>query len=89
MTVKDVQEWCKANRLDARGIIRGGEFFIRHASGETSSNLPAAQQVLHWDLHIGERRLPASPSDMERLVAGKISLDNLIQAMNREGRRPE
>jgi hypothetical protein len=89
MTVKDMQEWCKANRLDARGIVRGGEFFIRHATEETSANLPTAQQVLHWDLHIGERRLPASPSDMERLVTGKISLENLIQAMSREGRRPE
>ena len=89
MTVKDVQEWCKANQLDARGIIRGGEFFIRHAAEETSSGFPSAQQVLHWDLHIGDRRLPASPSDMERLVAGKISLDSLIQAMSREGRRPE
>jgi hypothetical protein len=89
MTVKAVQEWCKANRLDARGIIRGGEFFIRHALEETPANLPTVQQVLHWDLHIGERRLPASPSDMERLVSGKISLDNLIQAMSREGRRPE
>jgi hypothetical protein len=89
MDMKQVQEWCKANGLDARGIIRGGEFFIRHASEETSSNLPTAQQVLHWDLHIGERRLPASPSDMERLVTGKISLDNLIQATSREGRRPE
>jgi hypothetical protein len=89
MTVKDVREWCKANGIDARGIIRGGEFFIRHASEETSSNLPTAQQVLHWDLHIGERRLPASPSDMERLVTGKIRLENLIQAMSREGRGPE
>ena len=88
MTVKDVEAWCKANKLDARGIIRGGEFFLRHAE-EISANLPTAQQVLHWDLHIGERRLPASPSDMERLVAGKISLENLIQAMSREGRRPE
>lgn len=88
MTVKDVQEWCKANRLDARGIIRGGEFFIRHAK-ETPSNFPSAEQIFHWDLHIGERRLPASPSDMERLVTGKISLENLIEAMSREGRRPE
>ena len=44
MTVKDVQEWCKANRLDARGIIRGGEFFIRHAK-ETPSNFPSAEQI--------------------------------------------
>ena len=88
MTVKDVQAWCKANKLDARGIIRGGEFFLRHAE-EDSVNLPTAQQVLHWDLHIGERRLPASPSDMERLVTGKMSLEDLVQAMSREGRRPE
>ena len=89
MTVKDVQEWCRANRLDARGIIRGGEFFIRHAAEGASSTLPPVEQILHWDLHIGERRLPASPSDMERLVIGKISLEDLIQAMSREGRRPE
>ena len=81
MTVKDVQAWCKANKLDARGIIRGAEFFIRHGDAGSTASQPPIGEVLHWQVTIGGQSYPSSPSDMERLVTGKMSLEDFAKAM--------
>jgi hypothetical protein len=87
MTVKEVYEWCRANRVDARGFVRGAEFSL--SGGDRGS--PASHSlgdVLHWEVTvINGQSYPCSPSDMQRLVAGKISLENFVQVMSRAERR--
>jgi hypothetical protein len=85
MTVKEVHEWCRANRIDARGFVRGGEFFLRH--GEDGSATHPAGEILHWQLTIDGQNYPTSTSDLGRLMTGKIGLEDFVKAMTRTGRR--
>jgi hypothetical protein len=88
MTVKEVQDWCRANKVDAHGFVRGGEFFIRHADG-SSASVPSGE-VLHWEVTINGQTCPSSTSDMERLVSGKIPPDDFLKIMTRrQGRDGE
>jgi hypothetical protein len=45
--------------------------------------------VLHWEVTVNGEKLPCSPLHMMRLVAGKIGLENFVQAMSRVARRGE
>ena len=88
MTVKEVHEWCRKNRIDARGFVRGGEFFLRH--GEDGSSTAPAGEILHWQLTIDGRNYPTSTSDLGRLLTGKIGLEDFVKAMApRPGRSAE
>ncbi|HWP58042.1 MAG TPA: hypothetical protein VNL14_09160 [Candidatus Acidoferrales bacterium] len=75
MTFEEIHAWCRANGADARGIVRGREFFIRHGEQRLPDGLPSLGEVFHWDLQVGGNRYPTSPSDMERLVTGKMTLE--------------
>lgn len=75
MTFKEVHAWCRANRAEARGIHRGKEFFIRPSEEPLPANVPLLDEVFHWDLQVGDQHYPTSPSDMKRLVTGKMSLE--------------
>ena len=75
MTLQDIHKWCRAKQVDARGIVRGGEFFIRHSDEQLPPALPGMDQIFHWDLRVGDKRYPTSTSDMERLVTGKMTLE--------------
>ncbi len=85
MTVKEVHEWCRKNRIDARGFIRGGEFLLRHDDGAAAAQ--PAGEILHWQLTINGEKYPTSTSDLGRLMAGKIAFDDFIQSMARTARR--
>ena len=85
MTIKEIHEWCRANRIDARGFVRGGEFFLRHNDGASASQ--PAGEILHWELTVGGQTCPSSTSDMERLVTGKLGLEDFVKAMSRTQRR--
>jgi hypothetical protein len=87
MTVKEVQEWCRANKVDAHGFVRGGEFFLKQGDG-SSASIPSGE-VLHWEVTIGGETCPSSTSDMERLVAGKIPPDDFLKIMTRRSGRAE
>jgi hypothetical protein len=87
MTIKEVQEWCRANKVDAHGYIRGGEFQIRHADG-SSASFPSGE-VLHWEVTINGQSCPSSTSDMERLVSGKIPPGDFLKIMTRRSGRAE
>jgi hypothetical protein len=86
MNIKEVQDWCRANRINARGFVRGAEFSLRDGDGSPSHSL---DDVLHWEVTISGEKLPCSTSDMLRLVGGKITLENFVQAMSRSARRGE
>jgi hypothetical protein len=84
MTFEQVHSWCRANRADARGISRGKEFFIRCNEAGPPVDVPAVGEVFHWDLQLGDKRYPTSPSDMDRLVSGKMTLE-AFAGTRREG----
>ena len=90
MDMDDVQKWCRDRQVDARGVVRGADFTIRHDGTGSSTIHSRVQDIFHWELQIAGNRYPCSPSDMERLVRGKITLEDFVKAMTpREGRSAE
>jgi|GEM_PF-510656 hypothetical protein len=83
MTIEDIHSWCRAHGATARGFVRGREFT---AGGDQAPAEPL-KDVLHWELALDGQKYPTSTSDMERLVAGKISVENFVQIMSRTVRR--
>lgn len=79
MTVEQAHQWCRAQKVGARGIVRGGEFFLGHRAEALPVPCPPLQDVLHWELTIGEKRYPTSTSDMERLVTGRLALEDFVR----------
>ncbi|MGH7832546.1 MAG: hypothetical protein ACREQK_02785 [Candidatus Binatia bacterium] len=75
MTLKEVHDWCRSNGIEARGIYRGKDFVIRGNEALVTKILPSLGEVFHWDVQIDGNHYPTSPSDMERLVSGKMSLE--------------
>lgn len=83
MTFEQVLQWCRDNGADARGIYRARDFWIRR-SDRLPDNLPAIGALFHWDVRLSEMQLAVSPSDMERMVNGKMTLDQ-FKATHRRG----
>ncbi len=81
MNIDDVQQWCRANGIDARMIIRGGDFSIRHDAQESQASYPPMDEVFHWELIVEGKRCPTSTSDMERLVTGKMKLEDFLKRL--------
>jgi hypothetical protein len=84
MTFDQVLEWCRDNRADARGIYRARDFFIRGSDDCLPDSLPPIGALFHWDVRLNDTQLAVSPSDMERLVSGKMSLEE-FKATHRRG----
>ena len=81
MNIENVQQWCQSNSVDVRMIIRGGEFAITHDSQGDQASCPSMDELLHWEITVNGRRCPTSPSDMERLVAGKMKLEEFLKRL--------
>ena len=81
MTFDQVLAWCRDNSADVRGIYRGKEIAISHNDERLPDNLPAIGEIFHWDLKAGDIHHPASASDMERLVAGKLTLEGFSRTI--------
>jgi hypothetical protein len=77
MTFQEVLVWCRANRADVRGFYRGNAVPISHSDQHLPDALPALGEIFHWDLRAGDLRHPVSASDLERLVTGKMTLEEL------------
>ena len=74
MNFAEIHSWCRTNRATVRGIQRGKEFVIRAEDKTLPADLPL-EAVFHWDLTLDNSHYPVSPSDMERLVSGKMTVD--------------
>ena len=83
MTMEDIHAWCRAHRATARGFVRGREF----TAGGEKAPAESLNDVLHWELALGGVKYPTSTSDMERLVAGKLGVEQFVQIMSRTARR--
>ena len=75
MNFSDIHSWCRAHNADARGIQRGKDFVIRGEDENLPPDLPAPEAVFHWDVTLEGNHYPVSPSDMARLVSGKMTVD--------------
>jgi hypothetical protein len=84
MNFEQVLQWCRDNAADARGIYRAKDFMIRRADDRLPDNLPPMDALFHWDVRLENTQLAVSPSDMERLVSGKMTLDQ-FKATHRRG----
>jgi hypothetical protein len=83
MTFEQVLQWCRNSGADARGIYRARDFWIRR-SDRLPDDLPAIGALFHWDVRLSETQLAVSPSDMERMVNGKMTLEQ-FKATHRRG----
>jgi hypothetical protein len=77
MTFAEVLAWCRAHRADVRGVYRGNTVAISHNDERLPDSLPSLGEIFHWDLRLGDLRHPVSASDLERLVTGKMTLEEL------------
>jgi hypothetical protein len=75
MTFAEVFAWCKKHNANVRAIGRHMAIPISHKDAKLSADLPPMSQVLHWDLEIGDWSHYTSGSDMERMVAGQMTVD--------------
>ena len=83
MTFDDVFNWCKKERADVRGVYRGKDLSISHKDPRLPAALPSIGAVFHWDVEIGDWNHYVSGSDMERLVTGKMTLDQFKSTLRR------
>lgn len=83
MTFAEVFQWCKKNHADVRAIGRAMAIPISHKDSQLPSNLPSMSAVMHWDLAIGDWSHYTSGSDMERIVSGKMTLDEFKGTLRR------
>jgi hypothetical protein len=77
MTFAEVLAWCRANAADVRGFYRGNTVPISHNDEKLPASLPSLDTIFHWDLRLGSLRHPVSASDLERLVSGKMTIEDL------------
>jgi hypothetical protein len=77
MTFEQVLAWCRANEADVRGIYRGKDIAISHNDNRLPQSLPAIGEIFHWELNVRDLRHAVSASDLERMVAGKLTIDAL------------
>ena len=75
MTFAEVLDWCKRQKANVRAIGRSMEIPISYQDHQLPANLPPMSKVMHWDLAIGDWSHYTSGSDMERMVAGKMTVD--------------
>jgi hypothetical protein len=77
MTFAEVLAWCRANRADVRGFYRGNTVPIAYNDERLPDSLPSLGEIFHWDLRLGDLRHPVSASDLERLVTGRMTIEDL------------
>lgn len=73
MTAEEISGWSSREGIAVYGVMRGSEFAIPPAG--RMDKPPRMEKVLHWLLEIRGKRYALSPSDMEKLLAGKLPLE--------------
>jgi len=75
MTFADVLSWCQKNRAEVRGVYRGKDISLSHKDKNVPAMLPAIGEIFHWDVQMGDLDHYVSSSDFERIVTGKLSVE--------------
>ncbi len=83
MTTDEVQKWCQDNSVDARMILRGKDYLISHDAQGSHASCPPLEKIFYWELFIRGKGYPSSPSDTERLVTGKMTMEQFLAEVRR------
>ncbi len=83
MTIDEVQKWCRDNSVNARMILRGKDCMIRHDAEISQVSCPPLGEIFYWELFIRGKGYPSSPSDTERLVTGKLTVEEFLAEVRR------
>jgi hypothetical protein len=75
VTFADVLQWCQNNQAAVRGVYRGHDVSISHEDKELPAEIPAIDDIFHWDVEMPELKHYVSGSDFERIVTGKLTID--------------
>ena len=75
MTFADVLSWCQKNHAEVRGIYRGKDISMSHMDKDLPATRPAIGDIFHWDVQVADLDHYVSSSDFERIVTGKLTLD--------------
>jgi hypothetical protein len=84
MTFEQVLAWCRGNGADVRGVYRGKDISISHGDQNLPDALPAITEIFHWDLRLADLHHPVSASDMEKMVAGALTIEGLKSTLRRD-----
>ena len=76
MTFADVLDWCRKNHAEVRGVYRNKDISISHKDADLPSALPPISAIFHWDLKMPELNHYVSSSDFERIVNGKLTIED-------------
>ena len=85
MTFEQVLAWCHANGADVRGVYRGKDVSISHTDDRLPEALPSIGEIFHWDLTVKDLHHPVSASDLERMVAGKLTIEGFKSTLRGAG----
>ncbi len=83
MNIDELRSWCRENRINARMILRGKDFLVRHDAEGSDPSCPPLTDLFYWELFIEGKGYPSSPSDTERLVTGKMTVEEFIRSVRR------
>jgi hypothetical protein len=75
MTFEQVLAWCRSNEADVRGIYRGRDVSISHKDERLPHVRPSIGEIFHWELKVRDLHHAVSASDLERMVAGKLTIE--------------
>lgn len=75
MTFTDILQWCRQNRAVVRGVYRGRDISISHEDNELPADIPAIDDIFHWDVEMPELKHYVSGSDFKRIVTGRLTID--------------
>ena len=85
MTFEQVLAWCRSNAADVRGVYRGKDVSISHTDERLPDALPSLGEIFHWDLKVKDLHHPVSASDLERMVAGKLTIEGFKSTLRGAG----
>ena len=81
MTFADVLSWCQNHRAEVRGIYRGKDISISYKDKGLPATLPAFGAIFHWDVQVADLDHYVSASDFERIVTGKLTVDQFKRTL--------
>jgi hypothetical protein len=84
VTIQKIQQWCSQKGHAVHGVMRGAQFEI--LPSDPGTDFPEASKVLHWLVCVADKRYALSPSDMEKVLEGKLDLEFFIKSAHSRSR---
>jgi len=75
VTFANVLQWCQKHQAVVRGVLRGRDVSISYKDKELPAEIPAIDDIFHWDVEMPELKHYVSASDFKRIVTGRLTID--------------